>query len=176
MTKEDKQAERIERLAVMLSEAVDVGDACPACMVDCLHEALGAEGLRLAEDKNHAVPPTDTDDVPMVKAFVTKVPLDAGADFLEQVFGPAFAKPDSDDERDGSHDEQVSDRFDRYREIVFDAHSLIGMLQNMALEHGDWQAYKYCRNALQALYELRRSAGHRGCGRLAPGRDHAIGC
>lgn len=159
MTKEDKQAECIERLAVTLSEAVDVGDACPACMVDCLRQALGAEGLRLVKDKDHAVPPTDTDDVSMAKAFVTEVPLDASADFLEQVFGPAFAKPDSDDEHDGSRDEQVSDRFDKYREIVFDAHLLIGMLQNMAFEHGDWQAYKYCRNALQSLYELRRSVG-----------------
>lgn len=159
MTKEDKQAECIERLAVTLSEAVDVGDACPACMVDCLRQALGAEGLRLVKDKDHAVPPTDTDGVSMAKAFVTEVPLEAGAGFFEQVFGPAFAKPDSDGERDGSRDEQVSDRFDRYREIVFDAHSLIGMLQNMAFEHGDWQAYKYCRDALQSLYELRRSIG-----------------
>lgn len=157
MTKEDKQAERIERLAVTLSEAVDDGDACPACMVDYLRQALGAEGLRLVKDKDHAVPPTDTDDVPMVKAFVTKGPLEAGADFLEQVFGPSFAKPESDD--GAEREESSSDRFDRYREIVFDAHSLIGMLQNMAFEHGDWQAYKYCRNALQSLYELRRSVG-----------------
>lgn len=157
MTKEYKQAERIERLAVTLSEAVEDGDACPECMVDCLSQALGAEGLRLAEDKDHAVPPTDTDDVPMAKAFVTEVPLEAGADFLEQVFDPAFAKPESDD--GAEREESSSDRFDRYREIVSAAHSLIGMLQNVALEHGDWQAYKYCRNALQSLYELRRSVG-----------------
>ena len=157
MTKEDKQAECIERLAVTLSEAVEVGDTCPACMVDCLRQALGAEGLRLAENKNHDVPPTDTDDVPMTKAFETKVPLDASAGFLDELFGPGFVKPESDDEAEC--EESASDRFDRYREIVFDAHSLIGMLQNMALEHGDWQAYKYCRNALQALYELRRSVG-----------------
>lgn len=157
MTKEDKQAERIERLAVTLSEAVEVGDACPECMVDCLSQALRAEGLRLAENKDHAVPPTDTDDVPMAKAFVIKVPLDASAGFLDELFGPGFAKPESDD--GAEREESSSDRFDRYREIVFDAHSLIGMLQNMAFEHGDWQSYKYCRNALQSLYELRRSVG-----------------
>lgn len=159
MTNEDKQAERIERLAVTLNERVDDGDTCPACLAHYLRQALGAEGLRLAEDKNHAVPPTDTDDVPMAKAFVTKVPLEADADFLEQEFGPSFAKPESDDEHDGSHDEQVSDRFDQYRDIVSAAHSLIGMLQNVALEHGDWQAYEYCRNELRSLYELRRSVG-----------------
>lgn len=157
MTKEDKQVERIERLAVTLSEAVDDGDACPACMVDYLRQALGAEGLRLAKDENHAVPPTDTDDAPMAKAFVIKAPLEAGADFLEQTFGPGFAKPESDDEAEC--EESASDRFDQYREIVSAAHSLIGMLQNVALEHGDWQAYEYCRNELRSLYELRRSIG-----------------
>lgn len=157
MTKEDKQVERIERLAVTLSEAIDGGDTCPACMADCLHQALGADGLRLAEDKDHAVPPADTDDMPMGKAFVIKAPLEAGADFLEQTFGPGFVKPESDDEAEC--EESASDRFDQYREIVSAAHSLIGMLQNVALEHGDWQAYEYCRNELRSLYELRRSIG-----------------
>lgn len=157
MTKEDKQAERIERLAVTLGEAIDDGDTCPACMAEYLRQALGAEGLRLVKDKNHDVPSTDTDDVPMPKAFVIKVPLYASDGFLGKIFGPGFVKPESDDEAEC--EESASDRFGQWREIVFDAHSLISMLQNMSLDHGDWQAYKYCRNVLQSLYELRRSIG-----------------
>jgi len=160
MTKEDKQAERIERLAVTLGEFVDDGDTCPACMAHYLRQALGAEGLRLAKDKDHAVPAAD--NVPMAKAFVINAPLEAGAGFLDELFGPGFAKPESDD--GAEREESSSDRFDRYREIVFDAHSLIGMLQNMAFEHGDLQAYKYCCNTLRALYELRRSVGQSEAG------------